>query len=126
MDEVCNLLRCHVGIQARNKIRALGGYPPGAETLVTVPADPATHRRECCGPYVDRIRAEGDRLCDVRALAYAAAGDEGDLVPEPLLPEFPIGACDGDLDRYADMVAEDTRSGTRAAPEPVDDDGIHR
>ncbi len=126
MDQVLDLHRGFFGIEPGDKFRFLRRDPPCAVPPVTGAADPAAHCNERRSPDVDRICAKADRLCDIGTLPDAAACDDGDLVPDPLLPEFCIHACDRRLDRDADMVPEYPGGGSCAATETVNHDRIRR
>ena len=77
-------------------------------------------RDECRRADGDGVGAEGDRLGEVRGRADRAGGDDRGALADALVPEALVDHRDGDLQRDADVVADDLRRRARPTPEAVD------
>ncbi len=113
-----------LGVDAARELGLLRREAPRAAAGVTALAEVAAERHERRRADGDDVGAERDRLGHVGRGADRAGRDDRCLVADALVAQALVDDGDRDLDRDADVVADDRRRRTGAAPEAVEVDVV--
>ena len=81
----------------------------------------AADREECSGAHARDVCPEGDQLQRVLRRAHPPGGDDSEIVPEPLPPQYRVDRRDRQLDGDADVVLHYRGGGSGPCARPVDD-----